>query len=110
MKSWQSLSRCSVLTPGCTWGTSICRTRAARPPALRDCPISRDRKSTRLNSSHLVISYAVFCLKKKIIPLLHVHFFCLTACCGGRYLCWLFSVLLPRLPHILLLRVCALHR
>src|SRR5256885_8463736 len=28
----------------------------------------QDRKSTRLNSSHLVISYAVFCLKKKIIP------------------------------------------
>src|SRR5256885_7229370 len=28
------------------------------------CPI-QDRKSTRLNSSHLVISYAVFCLKKK---------------------------------------------
>src|SRR2546426_9217371 len=28
-------------------------------------PISADRKSTRLNSSHLVISYAVFCLKKK---------------------------------------------
>src|SRR5256885_8034959 len=27
----------------------------------------QDRKSTRLNSSHLVISYAVFCLKKKII-------------------------------------------
>src|SRR3989454_285124 len=27
--------------------------------------LSRDRKSTRLNSSHLVISYAVFCLKKK---------------------------------------------
>src|SRR5256885_10807431 len=27
-----------------------------------------DRKSTRLNSSHLVISYAVFCLKKKILP------------------------------------------
>src|SRR5256885_3916124 len=27
----------------------------------------RDRKSTRLNSSHLVISYAVFCLKKKTI-------------------------------------------
>src|ERR1039457_2158995 len=30
------------------------------PPEL-----GRDRKSTRLNSSHLVISYAVFCLKKK---------------------------------------------
>src|SRR5205807_7980469 len=29
--------------------------------------LSLDRKSTRLNSSHLVISYAVFCLKKKKI-------------------------------------------
>src|SRR5437667_8505011 len=28
--------------------------------------ISADRKSTRLNSSHITISYAVFCLKKKI--------------------------------------------
>src|SRR5438132_3040428 len=28
-----------------------------------------DRKSTRLNSSHTVISYAVFCLKKKMDPL-----------------------------------------
>src|SRR5256885_4408350 len=27
--------------------------------------VAEDRKSTRLNSSHLVISYAVFCLKKK---------------------------------------------
>src|SRR5256885_7219649 len=35
-----------------------------RSPMLRKLmPI--DRKSTRLNSSHLVISYAVFCLKKK---------------------------------------------
>src|SRR2546426_8681244 len=30
-----------------------------------ECKIQLDRKSTRLNSSHLVISYAVFCLKKK---------------------------------------------
>src|SRR5256885_2662015 len=30
-----------------------------------DRAAARDRKSTRLNSSHLVISYAVFCLKKK---------------------------------------------
>src|SRR2546426_7006870 len=30
-----------------------------------DAVPGRDRKSTRLNSSHLVISYAVFCLKKK---------------------------------------------
>src|SRR2546426_7776893 len=35
--------------------------------ALNDIPkvTGADRKSTRLNSSHLVISYAVFCLKKK---------------------------------------------
>src|SRR5438034_11158211 len=33
--------------------------------SLVDIPIERDRKSTRLNSSHTVISYAVFCLKKK---------------------------------------------
>ena len=31
----------------------------------RRMPISTDRKSTRLNSSHALISYAVFCLKKK---------------------------------------------
>src|SRR5256885_9520504 len=37
------------------------RTQAPVPPLLTH----RDRKSTRLNSSHLVISYAVFCLKKK---------------------------------------------
>src|SRR5437899_6628462 len=30
-----------------------------------DVFVARDRKSTRLNSSHLGISYAVFCLKKK---------------------------------------------
>src|SRR5437773_7750835 len=35
----------------------------------RDLPmmVGRDRKSTRLNSSHITISYAVFCLKKKKI-------------------------------------------
>src|SRR5690606_41254575 len=48
-----------------------------RPPRLRRQPVTpgeagrqagggRDRKSTRLNSSHVKISYAVFCLKKKI--------------------------------------------
>src|SRR5207244_11210688 len=35
--------------------------RTARAKGLRE----RDRKSTRLNSSHQIISYAVFCLKKK---------------------------------------------
>src|SRR3989454_8256827 len=32
---------------------------------LQELERQKDRKSTRLNSSHLVISYAVFCLKKK---------------------------------------------
>src|SRR2546426_1502080 len=36
-------------------------------------PLSQDRKSTRLNSSHLVISYAVFCLKNKIASSPRVH-------------------------------------
>src|SRR5436309_10319811 len=40
------------------------RRRRRRPgPGVARC--SRDRKSTRLNSSHVKISYAVFCLKKK---------------------------------------------
>src|SRR5256885_2550785 len=44
---------------------------AAASPFFRTLPLAEhgldwiDRKSTRLNSSHLVISYAVFCLKKK---------------------------------------------
>src|SRR3712207_8429076 len=38
--------------------------RAVREPARRGA-LQRDRKSTRLNSSHANISYAVFCLKKK---------------------------------------------
>src|SRR5256885_16336543 len=37
----------------------------ARPSRPAAGPPVPDRKSTRLNSSHLVISYAVFCLKKK---------------------------------------------
>src|SRR2546426_8928885 len=35
------------------------------PPRPHTSLVETDRKSTRLNSSHLVISYAVFCLKKK---------------------------------------------
>src|SRR5208337_5033471 len=45
-----------------------CRAGSARRiarPALAPAPCRRDRKSTRLNSSHRCISYAVFCLKKK---------------------------------------------
>src|SRR3712207_8199737 len=40
---------------------------AAFPGALPGTATTRDRKSTRLNSSHANISYAVFCLKKKKI-------------------------------------------
>src|SRR5207302_10874344 len=35
-------------------------------PAPLPAPPSQDRKSTRLNSSHVKTSYAVFCLKKKV--------------------------------------------
>src|SRR5256885_3616312 len=38
---------------------------AVTAPDGSPSPVRVDRKSTRLNSSHLVISYAVFCLKKK---------------------------------------------
>src|SRR5256885_8628314 len=44
----------------------LVRGRRRRPEQRRRVRQQRkDRKSTRLNSSHLVISYAVFCLKKK---------------------------------------------
>src|SRR5438874_5914300 len=42
----------STVAPQVTWGTS---------PGM----VTPDRKSTRLNSSHVEISYAVFCLKKQ---------------------------------------------
>src|SRR5438034_7922677 len=43
----------------------LLRERQSEPGALGLRGEERDRKSTRLNSSHTVISYAVFCLKKK---------------------------------------------
>src|SRR5215467_5015628 len=58
----------STLFPYTTLFRSPAR-RRARPvagPSTPALPVAAgDRKSTRLNSSHLVISYAVFCLKKK---------------------------------------------
>src|SRR5256886_13144980 len=52
--------------------------RGARAPQLllerrRDCGLGLDRKSTRLNSSHSQISYAVFCLKKKKVNVVVVR-------------------------------------
>src|SRR5438132_3675133 len=49
-------------------GTDLARQRAELEPLCQIGTSKRfelDRKSTRLNSSHTVISYAVFCLKKK---------------------------------------------
>src|SRR5256885_8993011 len=58
------------------------RVRRFRSSHLLSSPLRRstpwrqsDRKSTRLNSSHLVISYAVFCLKKKKILRIRVLMF-----------------------------------
>src|SRR5690606_41914764 len=59
------------LTPPGPWpGRRRARGRAAAWCALRAAarPRARDRKSTRLNSSHVKISYAVLCLKKKRTP------------------------------------------
>src|SRR5256885_5158184 len=47
------------------WATAALGFLTQRLTPGRSTPQRADRKSTRLNSSHLVISYAVFCLKKK---------------------------------------------
>src|SRR5207244_13365688 len=64
-------------TSSSCWGSGIGRpvgrrtsaptifSRAGTWAGLRSGRENRDRKSTRLNSSHQIISYAVFCLKKK---------------------------------------------
>src|SRR5256885_11826922 len=78
-RHWPWATRCpSRWTPAahCTCSTARdARWQAPERFAPRGCPeqssflphlpLVTDRKSTRLNSSHLVISYAVFCLKKK---------------------------------------------
>src|SRR5256885_12284205 len=76
---------------------------------------AEDRKSTRLNSSHLVISYAVFCLKKKKLdiqltcyPQLHVAFetlittlFLVVACtCTNNVFSDIFKVVWTRLSYV----------
>src|SRR5476649_735761 len=62
----------------CDWSSDMCSSDLARPQHVGhiggggdggcDEQPDRDRKSTRLNSSHTVTSYAVFCLKKKNRP------------------------------------------
>src|SRR2546426_9324589 len=55
--------------PGIAWNLDAPVERRARDREVLQAALDEgddlDRKSTRLNSSHLVISYAVFCLKKK---------------------------------------------
>src|SRR5256885_8881746 len=66
----QETARSRGLAPGTSPSRRRkCAKKCVRDSAGRSHPFLRnaleDRKSTRLNSSHLVISYAVFCLKKK---------------------------------------------
>src|ERR1039458_5109168 len=87
---------------------------ASRPPRLRALRMVRifqwppgvasDRKSTRLNSSHLGISYAVFCLKKQNSNPFQTHSLCrFRFPLGGldRFPVLLPSVPFPRHPHLI---------
>src|SRR5256885_10902819 len=63
--------------------SAACADAEARRHAGRGAHRSRqilDRKSTRLNSSHLVISYAVFCLKKKKRTNVMIFMTCVVLC------------------------------
>src|SRR2546426_8039285 len=71
--SYGSRWTCAVVGPA---GHAVRRGDAGRGGGHESsCPsqCSLDRKSTRLNSSHLVISYAVFCLKKKKKEILSIY-------------------------------------
>src|SRR5260221_2194225 len=69
-RSWErSCSGCRRCASSCAESSGL---RAGRREGAEPAPVVgqggrdvQDRKSTRLNSSHTVISYAVFCLKKK---------------------------------------------
>src|SRR5437773_1815145 len=70
--NFHSLDELLVYPPPTKLTTSICSpsltsvlSNAARFRTARLCSTATDRTSTRLNSSHITISYAVFCLKKK---------------------------------------------
>src|SRR5690242_20855879 len=56
---------CAIAAPAhmeLNWGAV---SHAGSPVSISDEQVVKNRKSTRLNSSHMSISYAVFCLKKK---------------------------------------------
>src|SRR5690625_6156295 len=64
---WESMASFRGVSEGDSITYSLQRTEPlyTEHTAFRDAITSEDRKSTRLNSSHVAISYAVFCLKKK---------------------------------------------
>src|SRR5256885_8397295 len=64
-RSPSSQTECGRIHNGMSANEALAVFDTSSPPY--DEGYSTDRKSTRLNSSHLVISYAVFCLKKKTI-------------------------------------------
>src|SRR5690606_41533680 len=53
------------MSPSCRRKSSMSLPLSLLVSSLKLCSDTGDRKSTRLNSSHVKISYAVFCLKKK---------------------------------------------
>src|SRR5690625_6365957 len=55
----------SIIFDGDSYPTALLQDDRYRHPIPGTRPVAEDRKSTRLNSSHVAISYAVFCLKKK---------------------------------------------
>src|SRR5260221_7371893 len=61
---YTTLFRSDRRAPADRNGAGFCGGSPTSAPPCSTCR-RRDRKSTRLNSSHTVISYAVFCLKKK---------------------------------------------
>src|SRR5689334_23920961 len=65
-RSWPALARLPRLLLSSNIGGAGSLAALARSPHFRGLrQLTLDRKSTRLNSSHSSISYAVFCLKKK---------------------------------------------
>src|SRR3712207_7318726 len=71
----EALLRAVEADPRLVITINVAERRISAPAAGLDSnfPLDEDRKSTRLNSSHANISYAVFCLKKKKTNLLQLY-------------------------------------
>src|SRR5690348_17410783 len=68
LRAWRSTGEGTTAQVACPRRAHLRTNFGARPSLARGVKVSglgQDRKSTRLNSSHPSISYAVFCLKKK---------------------------------------------